>query len=233
MEVKEKEATDNKVEKNKNYDKDLKAGEKNTFVKRVLERIKKMNGKTKITIGVVLIIVVLFGVLGLNSEPNRIKIRAWSSLEEVFEKNDLETVKYTYNGIAKQCKKDNCTEDSDMKDYKYFVLYNGTVTAGIDFKEIDIEVDKSAKKLIITIPEPKITGYNVEESMKFIVNNNKYNEASEYEAALKLCKEDLESRSKEDETILTTAKQNTIIVLEAFFKPWIENFNDEYKVEIK
>jgi len=198
--------------------------------------VVKKNCDKIIKIGIILIglIVILSIILNIvNSKAGNLKISAESSLEKIVEKNDLETVNYTYNAIARQCISDNCSNENN-DNYKYFVSYEGTVTAGIDFKQVKIEVDKKTKKLTITVPEPKITGYNVDiGSLKFIFTKDKYNEASELEKAFKLCKEDLENRSEKDRLILKTAKQNSITVLEAFFKPWIETFNSEYEVEVK
>ncbi len=194
------------------------------------------NKKLKIIIVLIVMITISSLLIGiLTNKTGKLKISAESSLEEIVKKNDLETVTYTYNAIARQCKKENCSNDSNNNDeYKYFVSYEGVVTAGIDFKQVKIEVDKSSKKLVIIVPEPKITGYNVDiGSLKFIFTKDKYNEASELEKAFKLCKKDLENRSEKDELILKTAKQNSITVLEAFFKQWIETFNSDYKIEVK
>lgn len=228
----------NKEESIKKKDKtnDVQKKEKIKFFTKGFEKFKEAKKTTKIIIILVAIIIVLVLSLGiLNSETGKLKISAESSLEKIVEKNDLETVSYTYNAIARQCKKAGCSTDSEnTDDYKYFVSYEGTVSAGIDFKQVKIDVDKDNKKLIITVPEPKITGYNVDiGSLKFIFTKDKYNEASELEQAFKLCKTDLENRSEKDELILKTAKQNSITVLEAFFKPWIETFNSEYEVVVK
>lgn len=209
--------------------------EKKGFIYNLIDKIKKLNKTTKIIIILLVIIAILCLALGIaNSETGKLKISATSSLEKIVEKNDLETVNYTYNAIAKQPKNENVSENSEnTDDYKYFVSYQGSVSAGIDFKQVKIDVDEKEKKLIITVPEPKITGYNVDiGSLKFIFTKEKYNEASELENAFKLCKSDLANRSEKDSLILQTAKQNSITVLEAFFKPWIETFNNEYDVEI-
>ena len=209
---------------------------KKNFIHKMNEKIKKLNKTTKIITILVIVIVILCLALGVtNSETGKLKITAQSSLEKIVEKNDLKTVSYTYNAIAKQPKNTNVNAESQNNDdYKYFVSYEGTVSAGIDFKQVKIDIDKKAKKLIITVPEPKITGYNVDiGKLKFIFKKEKYDEASELESAFKLCKADLETRSEKDEFILKTAKQNSITVLEAFFKPWIEVFNNDYEVEIK
>ena len=237
MEVKKTKSVenmDNKVEQNENNN--LESAKGKSFNHSTIEMFKKLNKKAKIFIILLIIIAILCLILSIkNSETGKLKILAESSLEKIVEKNDLETVNYTYNAIARQCKKDSCSKDSEnTDDYKYFVSYEGTVSAGIDFKQVKIEVNEKEKKLIITIPEPKITGYNVDiGSMKFIFTKDKYNEASELEKAFKLCKEDLKTRSDKDELILKTAKQNSITVLEAFFEPWIETFNSEYEVEVK
>lgn len=210
--------------------------EKKGFLYKVSKKMKELKKSTKIIIVLLIVIVILCLVLGVaNSETGKLKITAESSLEKIVEKNDLETVSYTYNAIAKQPKNaDGNVESENNDDYKYFVSYEGMVSAGIDFKQVKIDIDRKAKKLIIIVPEPKITGYNVDiGSLKFIFTKEKYNEASELESAFKLCKEDLENRSEKDELILKTAKQNSITVLEAFFKPWIETLNNEYEVEIK
>jgi len=227
--------TDNKSNENENNIKEETTSKKK-ILNRGIEKFKQSKKTTKIIIVLVVIIIMLILSLGiLTSETGKLKISAESSLEKIVEKNDLETVSYTYNAIARQCKKEGCSKNSEnTDDYKYFVAYDGTVSAGIDFKQVKIDVDKNEKKLIITVPEPKITGYNVDiGSLKFIFTKEKYNEASELEKAFKLCKDDLESRSEKDELILKTAKQNSITVLEAFFKPWIETFNSEYEVIVK
>ena len=201
-----------------------------------IEKFKLYKISTKIIILLMVIIGVFALLLGiLTSETGMLKLSAESSLERIVEKNDLETVNYTYNAIARQCKEDECLRNSEnTDDYKYFVAYEGTVSAGINFKQVKIDVDKKEKKLIITVPEPKITGYNVDiGSLKFIFTKDKYNEATELEKAFKLCKEDLKIRSEEDKLILKTAKQNSIIVLESFFKTWIETFNSDYEVIVK
>lgn len=201
-----------------------------------IEKIKLYKKTTKVIILLMVIIGGLALLLGiLTSETGMLKLSAESSLEKIVEKNDLETANYTYNAIARQCKEEGCLRNSDSTDdYKYFVAYEGIVSAGIDFKQVKIDVDKKEKKLIITVPEPKITGYNVDiGSLKFIFTKDKYNEATELENAFKLCKEDLKIRSEEDKLILKTAKQNSIIVLESFFKTWIETFNSKYEVIVK
>ncbi len=184
-----------------------------------------------------LLLVFIIGLVSLfvfKYGDGKVKMSAKVLLEKVVEKNDLQTVSYTYNAIAKQCKNDKCTDKSSNDDYKYFVAYEGIVTAGIDMEKVDVKIDKTNKKIILTIPEPYITGYNVPiESLNFIFTKEKYNESKELQIAHKLCKEDLEGRSNNEELILNTAKNNAILVLKEFYKPLIEKKYPKYDLEIK
>lgn len=198
-------------------------------------KLIKSSSKTKIIIILIIFVVLSLFLSSFFSSSKKIKFSAESSLEKVVDMNNLETVTYTYNAIARQCKKTNCSSEStDIDDYKYFVSYEGTVTAGIDFKQVKIDVDKKAKKLIIDLPEPIITGHNVDISkLKFIFKGEKYNEASELENAFKLCKRDLENRTTEDDLILKTAKDNSISVLKGFYEPMIKKIDKDYIIEFK
>ena len=57
-----------------------------------------------------------------------------SSLEDVFEISELQTADYIYNAITK-------VYDDDGTTLTYYVAYEGTVTAGIDFSNVLIEVN--------------------------------------------------------------------------------------------
>ena len=68
-----------------------------------------------------------------------------ASLEKVIEINELATVDYTYNAIATAYAEDNET-------VKYNVAYEGVVNAGIDFKQIDIQLNAEENIIKITLP---------------------------------------------------------------------------------
>lgn len=48
-----------------------------------------------------------------------------------------------------------------------------------------------------------------------------------------MCKKDLEERVEKEEELLEIAKENTMAVVEALVKPWVEQINNEYRVEIQ
>lgn len=220
---KEKKQIENKKEEN--------ANKSNIEKNKGLMNFFKTNPKITI-IGIILLIIVV--VLLINgifySEKGRIIIEAKSTQEKVVDKNELRTVTYTYNGIAKKCKKE--CKNNDKDDYVYFVSYKGTVTAGIDFNKLDYKIEN--KKLIITVPEPIISGQNVEVGeFEYIFMDDKYNVPSELNKAFELCEKDLKSRTEKDQLILTTAKDNAITVIKQFYEPWLEKKYPEYELEVK
>lgn len=54
-----------------------------------------------------------------------------------------------------------------------------------------------------------------------------------HQEAYELCKKDLEERVEKEEELLEIAKENTMAVVEALVKPWVEQINNEYRVEIQ
>lgn len=86
-----------------------------------------------------------------------------ASLEKVFEISELSTVDYSYNAVARAYEEDGATP-------KYYVAYEGTVTAGIDFSKIVIDIDEDTKIITITLPESEIQNTTVDfGSMDYIL----------------------------------------------------------------
>ena len=207
---------------------------KNTKEKSSKENLLKiLKSKPKIAILGIIVLAILV-VLLINgifySEKGIILIEAKSTQEKVVDKNELRTVTYTYNGIAKKCEKE--CKNNGKDNYVYFVSYKGTVTAGIDFNKLDYKIEN--KKLIITVPSPIISGQNVEVGeFEYIFIDDKYNTPSELNKAFELCENDLKSRTEKDKLILDTAKDNAINVIKQFYEPWLEKEHPDYVLEVK
>lgn len=188
--------------------------------------------RTVIIVSVLLIAVILcigFIFLPKILKPNggQVTTISQSSLEKVIEINDLSTLDYTYNAIT-------AVYDEDSTKVKYYVAYEGTVTAGIDFTKIDIQTDEENKKIVITVPEPTIQAVNVNMgTMDFIFENEKYNEETVSQEAYKASIADLKKRAGEEETLLSMAKDNAIAAVKALIEPWVEQIDGEYEVEVK
>lgn len=194
---------------------------------------KKVNVKPKIILIIsVIIIVVFIIILGLINKEGSIQVKVKSSLDRLVEKSDLETVNITYNVIAKQCKdKDKCDKKSnDIDDFEYVISCKGTITAGIEFKNVNLEVDEKNKKLLVEMPEAGVTDINVG-SLKFL--NGEDLPASKLADARKLCEETIKEKSEKDNELLPAAKEQAEIVLTSFYEQWLKSFDKEYTVEVK
>ena len=89
-----------------------------------------------------LIFIALISVILVLNKEGKITEKVKTSLDKIVEKSDLETINVTYNIIAKQCKKNDCDKKSNnIDDYKYVVSCKGTITAGINFKDVKIDED--------------------------------------------------------------------------------------------
>lgn len=205
--------------------------------KKTNQNVAVIKDKSKLNIKFLIvgvIIIAVFGIFGFNKIMNnaerQIKIYVKSTKEKVVDTNELRTVTYTYNGIAPKCK-EKCKNDG-KDNYVYYVSYKGTVTAGIDFTNLEVSVED--KKVIVTIPEPQITGQNVEVGkFKYIFRDESYNNANEINNAHKLCKDDLATKVTENENIIQTAKESAEDVIREFYEPWLEKFYPDYKLEVK
>lgn len=174
---------------------------------------------------IVLAIVVLFSVFP--KEESTAEIISVSTLQQIIEVSELSTFTAVYNGIA-QVPNEKKPEEID-----YYVSYEAKVNAGIDFEQVQIEVDHEEKMVYLTIPEIYITGINVDiASLDFIFNNDKANSSTITQTAFKACEEDVQKESQEKNAILELAEQNAKNALTALIKPFIEQMDQEYKLEI-
>jgi hypothetical protein len=148
-----------------------------------------------------------------------------STIEEVFEISELQTAEYVYNAIV-------TVYTDDEKKVRYYVSYEGSVTAGIDFSDIKIDIDYENKEVILTVPEVSILG-TIVNNLDFIFTKDKYNEKDTYNEAYTMCKADLDERIGNDEKFMSMAKENTSQVVEAMVSPWISLIDAEYKVTVR
>ncbi len=172
-----------------------------------------------------MLLAVIVLILSKNSNGQLTTISK-SSLQKVIEINELSTVDYTYNATA--------TKYDENNDEMYYVAYEGTVTAGIDFNELKFDVIDDEKKVVITVPNVEIHSTKVDMgTMEYIFTKNKYETEDISHEAYKLCKEDLKSRIEKENVLYDTARENAISSVEALFKPWIDTIDNSYTVEIK
>lgn len=122
--------------------------------------LKKKSSKRKskdiIKYLILIIFIVAISIILINKYSNggNIETKAKISLDKIVEKSDLETANITYNVIGKKCKNEKkCDINSNkMSNFEYVVSCKGTLTAGIDFSKVKIDVDNNNKILKIEMP---------------------------------------------------------------------------------
>ncbi len=194
------------------------------------DKDRKLKKKNILIIVLVAIIVII--ILLITSKDAQIELKVKSTLEKIVEKSQLETASMTYNVIAKKCKDEaKCDMTSNyIDDFEFVVSCRGTVTAGIDFSKVKIDVDSKEKKLIVTMPEATITDTNVG-SVKFL--NGDELPSSILPDARKLCASTVKDRSEKDAKLIPAAKEQAAVVLESFYQQWIKSYDKDYKVEVR
>ncbi len=179
-----------------------------------------------IILAIIVVIIFYMKTAVFRDKDGQVTTISKSSLERIIEIGELSTVDYTYNAIAK-------VYDEEGSTIKYYVAYEGTVTAGIDFEKISIKVDEEQKKVRIIIPDVEIHNVNVDMgTMEYIFTKNKYETETISQEAYKICKQDLQSRVKEERDLYGMAKENAIASVRALFLPWIEQMDKGYTVEV-
>jgi hypothetical protein len=201
------------------------------------EKESKIRRKHKLRIIIAIIIVILAIALSLLMEYN-IKTRLESaghkvttvskaSLEKVLDISELSTLDYNYNAIATVYEDDNTT-------VKYYVAYEGTVEAGIDFSKIEVSEPDEEKHITITLPEIEIQNTNVDMgSLDYIFVNSKYNKETVSQEAYLTSENDLESRANDTVELNQMAKDNAITSVQALIQPWLEQLDEGYTVDIQ
>ena len=115
-----------------------------------------------------------------------------STLTDMIPVSDLSTVTSTYNGVAQVMNEKN----PDKLDY--YVAYEAQAQAGVNFNELQSEIDEASKTVTIRIPAAHFMDANVDvSSLDFMFNNKKadtsgvtgrdYNACLHYSARQRRC----------------------------------------------
>ena len=176
---------------------------------------KKVNRRKTAVVAVIVAVILILGVSSLvllskstkKSEPS---IITTSILEKILNVSDLSTFEAIYNGVAKVVSPD------DPQKIDYYVSYDATVKAGIDFDQVEISVDDETKIISVKLPEIKITDITVDiESMDYIFINDNANTETVSEEAYKQCIDDVTNESNSETAIYELAGQNAKNIVEA------------------
>lgn len=191
--------------------------------------------KPKHILGIVLIIIIIITTVFItksvndNSEESaEPEIITQVMLEDIIKVSQLNTFEAIYNGVVK------IPNEKKPEKVDYYVSYDATVKAGIDFELIDIDVDQDKKIIEITLPQVQINDVNVKmESLDYIFENKKADTENVSGQAYQKCIDDAEKESAAEQRIYELAEQNAENIIEALIIPFIEQLDEEYELEIK
>ena len=176
---------------------------------------------------IVAIIVFLFVKEKIVKRDSIPEIISKSTLEKVINVSDLSTFEAIYNGVA------SVANEEKPENIDYYVSYEAKVKAGIDFEQVNLEVNEDEKRITVTLPEVKITDVNVDiASLDYIFMNKRANTETVSAQAYKKCIEDVTNESNSTTAIYEFAKQNARNIVEALIKPFIEQLDSEYELKI-
>lgn len=151
-----------------------------------------------------------------------------STLTDMIPVSDLSTVTSTYNGVAQVMNEKN----PDKLDY--YVAYEAQVQAGVDFADLQPEVDEASKTVTIRVPAAHFKKANVDvSSLDFMFNNKKANTSGVTERAYKACQEDADRECSRCEAILELARENAVNTVEALTRPLVEQLYPEYTLVVE
>ena len=175
----------------------------------------------------VLVIAAVVILVAIAAEPQP-QVFNKSTLERIINVSELSTFTAVYNGIAR------VANEKKPEKIDYYVSYEATVNAGIDFQKVEISMDEEQKTIILKVPEAHITNQSVEmSSLDFIFLNQKADKSGVTEAAYKACEEDVRQESEQQTAICELAKQNAENVLKALTKPIVDQLGDGYQLVIE
>ena len=146
-----------------------------------------------------------------------------STLEKIIHTSELSTYTTTYNGIV------TVMNEQDPEKVDYYVAYEATVNAGIDFQDCTATLDAANNTILITLPEVGITDVTVDPgSLDYIFVNKKAETATVSSQALPLCKKDATTESEKQAALLSFAEENAKNVITALTQPLLEQSGTHY-----
>ena len=151
-----------------------------------------------------------------------------ANLKKIINVSDLSTLEAVYNGVAK------VMNEKKPEKVDYYVSYDAKVKVGIDFEQVQINVDHDAKLITVILPEIKITDVDVDvSSLDYIFINDKANTETVSGQAYKKCLEDVTNEIGAEDSIYDLAKENAVNIISALIEPFINQLDEEYQLEIK
>ena len=163
--------------------------------------------------------------------PKPVQVITQSTLESIIGASRLSTFVSAYNGIAA------VYNEKDPDSIDYYVSYEATVKAGIDFSQIgkeQIELNEETKTIVITLPPVTINQCEVDiTSLEYIFLNNKANVSTVSQQAYKACEEDAKQESQQQKAIFTLAQENAVKFVQTMMEPLVQQLDQDYTLQVQ
>lgn len=177
---------------------------------------------------VILVLAIMFFKNLFSPKESKIEIDVKSSLEDLIEISELNTLQYTYNAVAETY------HENDPSKVVYYTSYEGVVKAGIDTQEIDVKVDDQKKEILVSLPDVRINSVTVDlASMDHIFNDKAYDNKDVAARDTIATEKDLMKKVSEDENLLKYARENAINFIKGLTTPFIDSLDEKYTLEVK
>ena len=175
--------------------------------------------KSRFTLWLILILLViiagLVAFIYFSSEKRPDPVKSTTLKDQLTSAQDLATTKYLYTNLGSyESQKDFQGIKLPFTKKKFLVRYNGTIAAGIDLK--DLKVDVRGRVIHITLPPAKILSHELDEDSFEIFNE----EASIFNPFMIRDFQDFQKKLKEQKEgeavrqgLLIRAQERSILVL--------------------
>lgn len=132
--------------------------------------MKDLKKLVKMAIGILIIIVIFsFATMIMTKNQANTKITGELLKNKLENVSELTTTKYNYTNMgAFENTNTFYGWNVPFTTKKFIISYDGTINAGIDMKNIKVEVTN--KKIEITLPEPKILSHTIHEDSIKVFN---------------------------------------------------------------
>lgn len=173
--------------------------------------------------GILLCLVAVLLIVRASNRTPHVEVISQSFLERIVSTSNLSTYEAVYNGIT------SVAAEDDPEEILYYVSYCGTIKAGFDFEQIDIQIDEQNKQVLVALPLVKITDVFVDiASMEYIFMDDDANTETVSGEAYRACVDDATMESVEQPAIRQLAKQNAQNVLSALLEPFVAQMEGGY-----
>lgn len=199
------------------------------------DRVDKKKGFPKFLIVLAVVLIVCIGLVLYTKNKNsqkkdeggKVTTVTQSELMDVIKKSDLYTAEYPYNSYTVATGTDGKPD--------YYVAYKGTVKAGFDVNDVQVQVNNDQNLIVITLPEISVKEINVDPDIETIDMRKHGSQETEAEEAYNLAVADLKKKASDNPDILSAATDNAKMVEKQLVEPWVNQVDSshQYTVEVR